>query len=95
MLSIKITSIEKASSIPDGTRYLDVGFDILDEDEKVVASRKLAFPLDMETKIIKDELKRYLKNYESELKSAEKQAEIDKQDKAADKTISQLEGEIL
>ncbi len=92
MHTLHIRKITKSTILSNGSRFLDVEFDILNSDKKVVETRKLGFPLDMDIEMVKTELRKTLELYEFELKQKVKQKVIDEQDKNADKIIKKLEG---
>lgn len=89
MFKLRVKDTQKQTSVETSERYLDVDFEIL-KGEKVVAERKLGFPLDTPEKEVKEALKKYLKTFESEEKQKETQEGIDKQDKNAENVIAKL-----
>jgi uncharacterized linocin/CFP29 family protein len=94
MYTAKIVSIKKdmvqATQIP----FLDVEVQILDKKNKVMESRKFAYPLDTTPKQIKAEASKYLAVFEDELKTAESQKATVELNKKADATIKAIEGEM-
>lgn len=95
MYGILIKKIDKATLVSDGSRFLDVEFDILDPDGNPVQTLKRGFPLDTEKEIIKTELRKAADLYEYELKQKEDQKKTDEEDKNADGIIEELEGQNL
>ena len=91
MFTLTITSIKKDHSIPDGSDYLDVQFDILNDDE-VVLSPRHAFPLDTPEDTIKADLTKFLETYVAEQATAQDNSKVEEIQKQADETIQSLEG---
>lgn len=92
MLTAKIQSVEKSSIVQTGEEFLDVTIGLY-EDEKLVETRKLGYPVDTSKKEIMDEAKKILKTYKQEKTQMAEQKEVDAQNAKAQKTIDSLEGE--
>ena len=90
--NLVVKSINKATDVETSERYLDVEFDLVNDEDLLVATRKLAFPLEFKQKAIEADLKKYLETFTLEQEMAVAQAEIDKADKNADNVINNLEG---
>lgn len=88
----KITDAKKEFSLPDNASYLDVRFDILLND-KVVAERRLAFPLGTTEEAITAEVKKYCQMFENDHKLAAEAAERQAQEAEAEKVVAGLKGQ--
>lgn len=87
----KITKAQKGFSLPDNTSYLDVWFNIL-LDKKVVAERRLAFPIGTTEEAITAEVKAYCKMFEDDYALAEKVAKRSEEEAIADSVLENLKG---
>jgi hypothetical protein len=91
MLSLIITSIKKEHSIPDAQDYLDVAFEITEDDE-VVHDGRHGFPLDTPEETIKEDLQKFLATYIEDQERAQTNEKVEETQKQADETIQNLEG---
>jgi len=89
--SAKITEAKKEFSLPDNKSYLDIRFDILREG-KVIAERRLAFPLGTTDKEIFAELKKYCGMYQNDHKLAAEAGKRMKEEAEAEETLKGLTG---
>lgn len=92
MYTSVITKAEKATLQEDGTMFLDVEFDIL-EDGKLVDTKRLAFAPETASEAILEEVKGYTQNYADEIQAAVVNAEADAELAKADETIDDIIGQ--
>jgi len=88
----KITDAKVELSLPDNEKYLDVRFDILLND-KVVAERRLAFPLGTTEEAITAEVKKYCQMFENDHKLAAEAAERQAKEAEAESVLSNIKGQ--
>lgn len=88
----KITEAKKEFSLSDNASYLDVWFDIL-LDGKVVADRRLAFPMGTTEEAILAEVKKYCQMFENDHALAAKVAEKSEAEAEAESVLSNLKGQ--
>lgn len=86
-----ITSIGKATLQEDGSEFLDVCFEISNEDG-VLAVRRLGFPLDTSKEIVEEEVRKALDTFTADATYAEAHKEHDAAHAKADETIEALVG---
>ena len=87
----KIVDAKKEFSLSDNASYLDVRFEI-SLDGKVVAERRLAFPMGTTEEAITAEVKAYCKMFEDDTERAAKCAERSKVEAEAEEILSGLKG---
>lgn len=87
----KITDAKKGFSLPDNAPYLDVWFNIL-LGKKVVAERRLAFPIGTTEEAITAEVEAYCKMFENDHALAEKVAKRSEEEAKADSVLENLKG---
>lgn len=92
MVTAKIKSVEKSSIVKTGEEFLDVTVELF-EKEKLIETRKFGYPVDTDKKVIMADLKKMVQTYKQEQERSEEQAEVDKANEKAQKTIDALEGE--
>lgn len=88
-----IKEIGKGRIQQTGEEFLDVAFDLVDNDGNVVMTRKLGFPLDATKETIVGELAKFVSAHESDKAHAERIAESEARHAAADETIAELTGQ--
>ena len=89
-----IKDARKEFSLPDNASYLDIWFDII-LDGKIVAERRLAFPMGTSEEAIKLEVKSYCRMFENDhVLAAEcaKRAEIEAKSEGI---LSNLKGQVI
>ena len=89
MVSIKVKTVKK-TDLADNTRQIEVAFDIVDEEGKLLVERKLGFPFGLTTTDIKNELIKYAKTYNREMEDRVTNAVKEAEEKKADEAISDL-----
>lgn len=87
-----ITSVEKQTLQEDGSMFLDVEFTINQEDE-VIDTKRLAFPLDTSSDEILDEIEKYTAAFSAEQEAMAVNEERDAVYAQADATIEELIGQ--
>lgn len=85
----RITSVTTETLVEDNSRYLDVTFDILSDDE-VIATRKLGFPLDTPQEEIEQEVKKTAQGYKADLLLAASRQEQEETEAKAQEVIESL-----
>ena len=88
----KITEAKKEFSLSDNASYLDVWFDI-SLDGKVVADRRLAFPMGTTEEVILAEVKKYCQMFENDHALATQVAEKSEAEAEAESVLSSLKGQ--
>jgi hypothetical protein len=94
LYTAKITDAKEEFIISDNAKVMDITFDIL-KDGKVVAERRLNFPLGTAEEDITQQIKDYLKMYEGDYAGAEKAAKAAEVKEASDKVLNSLKGREL
>jgi len=94
IFKLKVKEIIKDEVLKDETKFLDVECLIV-RGEKVVETRKLSFPLDIDTKKMKQELKKYINNYNMEYIQNQKRKKADIIQSKANKTIEKMKGVVI
>lgn len=92
-MQVKITKVTKEILQADSSNFLAVEFDLVEgegDEEKVVLTRKHAFPFGTASDVIKAELEKFAETYQLEQKQAEENAEAEELEKLADQTIDEL-----
>jgi len=92
---VQITSINKDHNISDNTDFLDVKFDLMDEEDNVIESVSLGFDVDKDTDYIKDEVTKYLKMRQLDEENSINNTESNELNKKIDKTIVELQDLII
>jgi len=92
---IKITSTIKDRYVAEGRDFLNVKFNLLDEDDSVLESLSLEFGMDQTTEEIEAELKKYLDVRMSDEQRSIENADFEETQKNADKVISDLKDSII
>ena len=82
----RITSVEKMRHQATETDFLDVGFDIVNESDEVLASRKIALGMDMDADGVRAEVAKYVYAFQKDEDQKVVQAALD----AADKNVAEL-----
>lgn len=88
-IDARITSVTKETLVEDGSQFLDVTFDILENGE-VIATRKLGFPLGTPEDEIAEEVKRTAQGYKADIALFESRKDQEAADKQADIIIESL-----
>jgi hypothetical protein len=88
--STKITDAKKGFSLADNESFIDVSFNILDEEGNVVAERKLGFPVDTPEDEIRETVKKNGEMYQKDHETAAEAETRAEAEKVADETISNL-----
>jgi len=86
-----ITDARKEFSLPDNASYLDIWFDIL-LDNKVVAKRRLGFPLGTTEEAITEEVKAYCRMFKNDHALAAEAAKRSEAEAEAESVLSSLKG---
>lgn len=89
IIDAHITSVTTETLVEDNSRFLDVIFDILQDDE-VIATRKLGFPLDAPQEEIEQEVKKTAQGYKADLLLAESRKEQEETEAQAQEVIESL-----
>lgn len=87
-----ITSANKSILQEDGSEFIDVAFDVVDEEGTVADSKHLAFPLDTSADDIQKDVAKYVSTYEADLTSKEANKERNAMLAQADATIEEIVG---
>ena len=87
----KITGASREHSLPDNVDYIDVRFDIL-LDGKVVAERRLAFPLGTTEEAITEQVKKYCQMFEEDNTRAAEVKARSEAEAEADSVLKNLKG---
>jgi hypothetical protein len=87
----KIKKAKEEFSLSDNSPYLDLGFDIL-LDGKVVAERRLAFPMGTKQEVMIEQVKQYLVMYENDHALAAKASQESEVKAASQKELEGLDG---
>lgn len=90
MFKVKILSANKDILQEDNSSFLDVHYEISNEDGEVIADRKRAFDFGTDAESIKTELAKEAEVLESEMILAEENKERDAADLKASSTIDEL-----
>jgi len=91
MITGNIKSITKAILQENNSTFLDVELELW-EDGKLIEIRKLGYPLTATAEEIKEDLKKYVANYNAEIEMAVKNKEMDELHAKASETINELNG---
>lgn len=98
-LQAKITKIDRIHVQAANEEMLDVQFDIedtdADEKEALVASKRLALPLDTAPEKVTSKLKKHVKVLKNDIKRSEALAELEAARENADKVQKELEGTVV
>src|ERR1051325_9966284 len=94
-MTLTITKIEKAHSIPDTADYLDVSFEITAADDTISYSGRHAFPLDTPEEDMKRDLTKVLETFVADTVRSESNEKVEAIHKQADETIANLEGHTI
>lgn len=92
MYTLKVNTIEKVYSPADNADVLEVSATLMGNPDEPIVERKLAFPLSMDKEELKNELQKYVDNYNLEYKQSLENAERDRQQAQADDTIAEVNG---
>ena len=91
MITGNIKSITKAILQENNSTFLDVELELW-EDGKMIEIRKLGYPLTATAEEIKEDLKKYVANYQAEIEMAIANKELDALHAKAGETITALQG---
>jgi hypothetical protein len=91
-MKAKILSATKTTLQEDGSEFLDIAFEIRNEDGEVLDTKRRAFPLDTPAETIQTEIAAFVSVFESDRANAEKNKERDAIHAKADKTIDEIVG---
>lgn len=80
-LKSRITSVEKMRHQATETDFLDVGFDIMNESDEVLASRKIALDLEIDADGVRAEVAKYVETFQKDEEQKVVQAALDAKDK--------------
>lgn len=86
-----ITKVEPLTIQQDGSRLLDVAFDIV-EGEEVIDAKHYGFPLDATAEQIREEVTQYVTNYEREALARIANAERDAEDQKLSDVVDEVVG---
>lgn len=93
-LKLKVLDAKKDTHQLDNSRFLDVHFNIVEVDEegneKVVAERRLGFPIDAPKEVVEKALADYLLVFKSDLDLSAANADFEAKEKSADEVIAGL-----
>lgn len=92
MYTSVITKAEKATLQEDGSMFLDVEFNVFEDDE-IIDTKRLAFAPDTSSDDILEEVRRYTQNYGDEIEAAVVNAVKDAELAQADATIDDIIGQ--
>lgn len=85
----KITFARKGFSLPDNAPFMDIGFDIYQDDE-VVAERRLSFPMGTSEETIKEEVDKNALMYENDHLIAAEAEKRSKEEAEAEEVFKNL-----
>jgi hypothetical protein len=85
----KIKFARKGFSLPDNAPFMDIGFDIYQDDD-VVADRRLAFPMGTSEETIKEEVDKYAIMFENDHLIAADAEKRSKEEAEAEKVFENL-----
>jgi hypothetical protein len=88
-IDARIIGITKEMLVEDGSPFLDVSFEIVENGE-VLSTRKLGFPLDTPEKEIAEEVKKTAQGYKADLALAESRKLQEALDLKVDAAIESL-----
>jgi len=87
----KIASIDIAHSMTDNSDYLRVGLEIY-EDDKLIETRYLGFPLGTDESEIKEEIKKYITTYENDKELSIKSLKVEELTSKSYEVAKKLQG---
>lgn len=87
-----ITTATKTTLQEDGSEFLDVAFEISNEDGEVLDTKRRAFPLDTPAEQIQADVAAFVSVFESDKQHAEANKERDAIHAKADETIEEIVG---
>lgn len=94
-MKVRISNAITATHQEDGSTFLDVEYQIISDQNKVLEVRRRAFPTDVKVKTITESISRELQVYIDELALAEASKEKEAEQAAIDETINQITGKDL
>lgn len=87
-----ITTANKVTLQEDGSEFLDIEFNILNDADEVIETKRRGFALDTPGEDIQAEIAAFVSTYEADLAHAEANKERDAIHAKADATIEALVG---
>lgn len=87
-----ITTANKATLQEDGSEFLDIEFQIFNDADEVIETKRRGYPLDTPGEEIQADVAAFVTTYEADLANAEANKERDALHAKADQTIEALVG---